>query len=61
MSITDLFFEIANLTEESFAALEAGGNKVNLLIILIGTVLCIHWLLQMNKYNKKAAQEGSLK
>lgn len=54
MSINDLAWGTAEIVEASFKVLEAGGNKVNTLFIVIGFIACSIWIKQMMNHAKEA-------
>ncbi len=61
MTWTDVWTGIGNAFEAMFKILEALGNKPNAFLwVLIFTLLCF-WVGQMNKQNKEAAKNGTLK
>lgn len=60
MTFKDVIFGIGDLIESSFVLMELGGNNVNVLFILVGSVLMAWWIAQMIKFNKDAKENGTL-
>lgn len=55
--ITDL----GDLVASSFTILEMLGNNANYFIIGVGLTLMVIWIRRMAKYNREAAENGTLK
>ncbi len=61
MTWTDFWTGIGNIFEALFKVLEKLSNTPNVILwILIFFLLCL-WVVQMNKQNKEAARNGTLK
>lgn len=53
--------ELGDLVAGSFTILEMLGNNFNYLIIGVGLTLMAIWIRRMVKYNREAAENGTLK
>jgi hypothetical protein len=60
MSINDAVFALGDLIESTFFLLESSGNKMNVLIIIVGSIACAMWIKQMAKYDQEAKEKGTL-
>ncbi len=57
----DIIYGLGDFFWATFEILPVLGNNFNTLLIIVGFVMLFFWINQMAKYNKKAAQEGTLK
>ena len=53
MSINDLAWGIAEAAEASFEILKLGGNKVNTLFVLVGSIAFLIWVKLMIGHQKE--------
>ena len=61
MRLNDILDKTAEFFQWSFGILEALGDGFNWLIIVVMSILGVVWVSRMVKYNKEAAQNGTLK
>jgi len=52
---------LGDLVASSFVILEMLGNNFNYLIMAVGFLMMLGWIRRMAKYNKEAAENGTLK
>lgn len=49
----ELFHGIGNLFEATFQIFPIVGNVFNYILMVVGTVMFIWWMLQLNKFGKE--------
>jgi len=59
MTFTDFIYGLGNIIDATLSFLPTLGNYANYSIIVIGVIGLFYWLNLQNKYNKKAAEEGT--
>lgn len=57
----NIIYGLGDFFTQTFKILPVLGNNFNVVLIIVGFILLFYWLNEMNKYNKKAEREGSLK
>lgn len=60
MSFKAIVFAIGDFIESTFGLFVKGSNTVNYTFITVGLVLLVWWILQLVKFKKEAAEQGTM-
>jgi len=60
MTWTEFVYALGEFFKWTFELLQAGGNPVNNVFIVIGSAMLVGWVVLQMRYNKEAQANGTL-